>query len=289
MKDEANGYDMPNGSLHPLLEAAQKAISNANFDPKNIGALIISTNTPYQPLPSTACILQDKLGITNVMACDIMGGGNGFISGFLSIESMISYGNYDSILYISTDLPKIFLESEADAQIGKFSDGASAFLFQASDTNSDSKVLWWKTGSVDSQGIEPLQAPAGFTRHTPTPLTVMLGMHKLRCDTDSLKILGTQSLANALEIYLRENKNRIPQAVLLSGFSNMKKSEIAAQIGMPEEKIFSILDDLGNFLSASLGIGLANLLNTGKLKIGDELLLLSYGFDSRWSAIDVII
>lgn len=266
------------------LEASLQAMEEAKVKPEQIDLILIGTVTPDFPLPSTACILQDKLGAKNSAVLDIVAACSGFIYGLSIAQAFINSGKYKTILVIGVEiLTKITNWTDRNTCV-LFGDGAGAAIVQ--DTNEDDKGILATYISGDGSLANLLHIPVGGTR---TPLTKENIENKdqyIKMEGSEVFKSAVRSMGDASLRVLKEAKISSDQIdLLIPHQANIRIIEATAKrLKLPMGKVFVNIDKYGNTSAASVPIALDEARRSGRIKLGDITLLVAFGGGFTWGS-----
>ncbi|MBM7698527.1 beta-ketoacyl-ACP synthase III [Kurthia huakuii] len=260
--DDVNTSDM-------AYEAAKQAIEHAGISPEQIGLILVATVTPDQPFPSVACMLQHKLGATNAAAMDISAACAGFMYGAITAQQFIATNTYDYVLVVGVEkLSKItdwsdrntavlFGDGACAAVMGKVSDGRGILSFDLGAKGAGAKYLY----EDENQHI------------------VMNGR-------EVFKFAVRQMGESALKVVEQAGLQKEDVDLLIPHQANIRIMNSARErLGLPEEKMSSVIAKYGNTSAASIGNALVEELENGKIKDDDLLVLVGFGGGLTWGAI----
>lgn len=266
------------------VAAAEKAISAAGIDRRDIDLIIVATMTPDMPFPSTACILQSKLGLGNITAFDIQAACSGFIYALNTGCNMLRSGAYKKALIIGAEKMSSILDFQDRATCVLFGDAASAIIIEASD-RAEVGVLGSITGS-DGSDPSLLHQPAGGSKIPSTHESIDARQH-------FIKMNGKEIFKQAVRVMGQVSNNILGQYslkadqidLLIPHQANMRIIEsLAKRMKLPMEKFHNNLDRFGNTSAASIGLALDEAYRKGRIQSGDLILLVAFGAGLTWGA-----
>lgn len=266
------------------VAAAEKAISAAGIDRRDIDLIIVATMTPDMPFPSTACILQSKLGLGNITAFDIQAACSGFIYALNTGCNMLRSGAYKKALIIGAEKMSSILDFQDRATCVLFGDAASAIIIEASD-RAEVGVLGSITGS-DGSDPSLLHQPAGGSKIPSTHESIDARQH-------FIKMNGKEIFKQAVRVMGQVSNNILGQYslkadqidLLIPHQANMRIIEsLAKRMMLPMEKFHNNLDRFGNTSAASIGLALDEAYRKGRIQSGDLILLVAFGAGLTWGA-----
>ena len=266
------------------VEAAKIALKNASIDPKDLDLIVVASITPDMSFPSTACIVQDKLGAKNAAALDVSAACSGFIYGLVICHSLICQGQYKKVLLIAAETLSKITDWEDRATCVLLGDGAGAVALTPSDSTKQG-LLASTLGAMGSAG-NLLYLPGGGSRNPATHKTVDERLHYLKMQGNELFKLAVKSLVEAAQTVMEKAKVK-PEDIdlLIPHQANIRIIKaFATRIGILEKKVFINVDKYGNTSAATIPIALDEAFRAGKIKKGDLILLDAFGGGLTWGA-----
>ena len=268
-------------------EAAKRALSAADMKAKNLDLIIVATVTGDMPFPSTACVLQDRLGAKNGAAFDINAACSGFIYGLSIAQSYIKSGAAERILVIGAEVLTKFTDWQERTTCVLFGDGAGAAVIEAGkgaekENNGILSVDIHSDGSLR----ELLSMPAGGSRKPPTVETVRDREHYIKMKGNETFKIAVKTLETLLVETLRKNKIKPSQLnLLIPHQANLRIIQATAKrLELPMEKVLVNIDRYGNTSAASVPIALDEAVRTGRIRAGDYVLLEAFGGGLTWAS-----
>jgi 3-oxoacyl-[acyl-carrier-protein] synthase-3 len=260
--------------------------------PEQIDFILLATQSPDYLLPTTACILQDKLGIPRTAgALDFNLGCSAYIYGLALAKSLIHSNIAKNVLLVTAETYSKHIHPMDKSTRTIFGDGAAATIISSSESD---KIGAFALGT-DGSGAENLIIAAGGSRKPKNELT------KSEIVNDNGSIHTEENLyMNGPEIFnftIREipkcfkevlEKNQLTtDDIDLFVFHQANKfmlDYLRKKLKIPEEKFYVNLSDIGNTVSATIPIALAMALNEQKIKKGDRIMLVGFGVGLSWGA-----
>lgn len=264
-------------------EAAKKALKKANISAEQLDMIIVATVTPDTMFPSTACILQDKLGATKAAALDVSAACTGFLYGIATATQFIANGFYRYILVIGVEtLSKITNYKDRNTCV-LFGDGAGAAVLGpvAEGTGFQSFEL-----GADGSGGPLLSQPAGGSRIPASAESVANNLHYLSMAGSEVFKFAVRVMNSATESVLAKagvDKEQIDLLVPHQANRRIIDSAIK-RFGLTEEKVAINVDRYGNMSSASIPVALDEAVEAGRVKAGDCVVLVGFGGGLTWGA-----
>ncbi|PKO23475.1 MAG: 3-oxoacyl-ACP synthase [Chloroflexi bacterium HGW-Chloroflexi-1] len=263
--------------------AARRALRVADLAPIQLGLVIVATATPEYSFPSTASLVQDALGATNAGAFDLSAGCSGFIYALSVASDIIRSGDAEHVLVIGAEtLTRITDWTDRNTCV-LFGDGAGAVVVSAWDERCgvQASVL----GS-DGSGGDVLILPAGGS-HAPTSHeTVSSGGHFIKMNGREVFRFATTIIPKATEAVVEKAGWQLADlALVIPHQANIRIIESTAKrLRLPLDKFFVNLERYGNTSSASIPIALCEVIDGGRVKAGDKLVLVGFGAGLTWAA-----
>ncbi len=273
------------GASELALPAAKKAISNAGLKAEDIDAIVFATATPDYAFPSSACLLQSKLGIKkSCFSYDVNAVCSGFVYAISTADSLIARGTAKNALVIGCDIFSSCINHNDRGTAVLFGDGAGAVVLTATDTDSTSGIYGSILGSDGDYG-DILCAKIGSA----SPVSKDL----IEQDAHYLKMNGREVFKLAVRRLGKINKDIIAKFDFsaeevnhfVSHQANKRILESTAdRVGVSLDKMPINLDKYGNTSAASIPIVLAEFEENGTIKSGDLVALSAFGAGLTWGA-----
>ncbi|WP_437207173.1 beta-ketoacyl-ACP synthase III [Planctomicrobium sp. SH664] len=262
------------------VEAARRAIRSAGVDPQQIDLLVCGTFTPDYQCPSTACLIQDQLGL-DCPAFDTAAACAGFMYALVTAAQYVATGNARYALAVGGDVNSRIVNPADQKVYPLFGDGAGAVLVTRG--GHDQGLVCYQLGS-DGSGGPLLDRPAGGTKLPLTAESVLAGQHFLRMDGRNVFKWAVRVLTDTITLVLEKSGMTINDVSLfLLHQANIRIISAAAeQLGIPEDKLFNNLQKYGNTSGGSIPIVLDEAIQAGKVKRGDTLLMCGFGGGLTW-------
>jgi 3-oxoacyl-[acyl-carrier-protein] synthase-3 len=270
-------------------QAARQALDAAGVAPSSLDAIIVSTTSPDMVFPSTACHLQRCLGGRGLAAFDVSASCSGFLYGLSMADAFIRAAQYRTCLVLAAEVKSRSLDPQDEATAALFGDGAGAVVVTAEPAcgavESPRGVIGVRLYTDGAkQGL--LQVAAGGSREPTSPKTVQERRHVIRMHGSPLFRVAVKRLAQAVADILKElglHVEEIEQAVFHQANRRLLMA-LATRVGLPTEKLFTVIEQFGNTSSASLPIALDQAVRNGRIRSGDRVLLGAFGGGLTWGA-----
>jgi 3-oxoacyl-[acyl-carrier-protein] synthase-3 len=264
--------------------AARQALANAGVLADEVDLIIVATATADMQFPSTACIIQEQLGLKNTPAFDVTAGCTGFIYALTIGSQFVANEFYRTVLVIGTEvLSKVTNWTDRETCI-LLGDGAGAVVLQAAGAGCG--ILSMKIGA-DGAGGKHLLLPAGGSRLPVTPELIDTHQNKLHMDGQEVFKFAMKMLPEVTEQALALAGLRKEDVTLIIPHqANLRIIEAAARrLDLPLEKFMVNLERYGNTSSASIPIAMCEALESGRIHSGDVVVLTGFGAGLTWGSI----
>ncbi|HET7057131.1 MAG TPA: ketoacyl-ACP synthase III [Nitrospiraceae bacterium] len=264
-------------------QAARRACESADIDPSSIEAVLLSTTSPDRTLPSTACLLQSRLGLRNAAAFDLAASCSGFLYGLSMADRFIRSGQFQRCLVVAAEIKSRFLNLGDEATAILFSDGAGAAVVQREESVASSGLLGIRL-YADGEHHGLISIPAGGSRRPTVLKTVENQEHVLRMQGGPLFKTAVKRLAGAVNDLLKEFGYSLDDVnlAMFHQANGRLLSALGKRLGLAPENLYSVIDRIGNPSSASLPIAMDAANRNGRLRSGDLLLLGTFGGGLTW-------
>ena len=264
------------------VEASKKALSQAGLSAEDMDLIIVATVTPDNFTPSTACIVQDKLGAKNAWAFDINAACTGFIYALKLGRSLIRSGEANNALIIGAETLSKALNWEDRGSCVLFGDGAGATVLTSTEEDCGIKCVNVKSDgskgdSLVIQGL-PLNSPFKDGKEVSENYINMNGREIFKFATKVME----ESIVEILE---KENIKIEDIAAIIPHQANLRIIDyVVKRLGIPREKFITNLQNYGNTSGASIPIALCESIDEGNLKKGDNIIMVGFGGGLTWGA-----
>lgn len=264
-------------------EASKIALDKAGISPEEIDLIIVATITPDMSFPSTACILQDKLGAKKAAAFDLSAACSGFIYSLANASNFIATGTYKYALVVGAEcLSKITDYTDRNTCI-LFGDGAGAVVLGPVAEGRGFKSF--ELGA-DGTGGPLLKVEAGGSRCPASPQSLEGKQHFIYMAGAEVFKFAVRIMGSAAEDALRKaGIDKSDVDLLVPHQANIRIIQSALQrLTLSEDKCMINLHKYGNVSAASIPIALAEADEEGRLKEGDCVVLVGFGGGLTWGA-----
>ncbi|WP_120461202.1 beta-ketoacyl-ACP synthase III [Paenibacillus aceti] len=264
-------------------EAAVRALKSAGMTADQLELIIVATITPDTSFPSTACILQDKLGAKRAAAFDLSAACSGFVYSMATANGFIKTGMYKNALVIGVDtLSRITDYTDRNTCV-LFGDGAGAVI--VGEVPEGRGFLSFDLGA-EGAGGELLKLAAGGSRLPASEETVKAKQHYIYMNGREVFKFAVRVMGSATEEVLRKaGKTKEDIDLFVPHQANIRIIQSAMQrLNLPEEKCVINVDKYANTSAASIPLALVEAAEDGRIKEGDTVLLVGFGGGLTWGA-----
>jgi len=262
------------------IQAALRAIENARVDVRDIDLVVVGTFTPDFNCPTTANLVQEKLGI-DAPAMDLHAACSGFVYALVTAAQYVATGNSRLALVIGGDCNSRIVNPLDQKIAPLFGDGAGAVLLAKGDAHQG--LICYQLGS-DGGGGSMLGRQAGGSKSPMTHEDLDTGRQFLQMDGRNVFKWAVRAVADSIEVVMRKS-GMTPQdisLVLLHQANIRIINNVAEQLAIPVEKMFNNLRDYGNTSGGSIPIALDEANHAGRIHRGDTLLVSGFGAGLTW-------
>jgi 3-oxoacyl-[acyl-carrier-protein] synthase-3 len=257
--------------------AGKRAIAVAGLQPDEIDIILVATLTPDYWMPSTGALVKEAIGNSRAAAMDVMAACSGFVYAYSVADSYIRSGMFKNALVIGAETLSRFLDFSDRGTCILFGDGAGAVVLSASDEEGGG--LQGLEMTTDPDGAYMIWLPSGGSRSPASGQTLARGEHYVRMEGKETYRYATKTMATtALKAIERAGWQPEEIDLFIPHQANVRIIEsVAKGLGLPMSKMFVNLDRYGNTSAASVPIALAEAVDSGRIKIGDKVVLVAFG------------
>ncbi|MBP9509995.1 MAG: ketoacyl-ACP synthase III [Fusobacteriaceae bacterium] len=265
------------------IEAAKKALANANLTPEDIDMVIVATCTPDYQLPSTACIVQKKLGAVNAAAYDLNAACSGWIYGLTMATGLIKADMYKKVLVIGAEALSRSLDMQDRNTCILFGDGATAAIL--SEVEDGYGILSTHLGA-DGDLNGSLIVPAGGSRTPTSEETIEERGQYIKMKGQEVFKFAVNALPNAASCAIEKAGLKATDIdIFIPHQANSRIIETAAKrLEVPIDKFYMNMKNYGNTSAASIGLALNEAHEKGLIKKGDLVAMVGFGAGLTYAA-----
>ncbi|MCB1019128.1 MAG: ketoacyl-ACP synthase III [Acidobacteria bacterium] len=260
------------------VEAAKVALAQRGLDPKQIETIIVCTVTPDMFFPSTACLVQDRLGAKGAWGFDLVAACSGLLYGLTTASQLIASGSQSRVLVIGADTMSRIVNYEDRATCVLFGDGAGALLLEPCEEGEDLGLIDFQH-EIDGSGGEFLYMPAGGSRRPATHETVDQKQHFVHQDGRQVYRYAVNKMTEICQTLMQRNGLTVDDLDLLIPHQANARiiTGVAERLGLPLEKTVINIQDYGNTTGGTIPLATRDALASGRLKKGDTVLMAAVG------------
>jgi 3-oxoacyl-[acyl-carrier-protein] synthase-3 len=258
------------------IEAAKGALQERGIAGSEIDAIFLGTVTPDMLFPSTACIVQDKIGAKGAWGYDISAACSGFVYALQTAVKFVESGAHQKVLAIGADVMSSIINYEDRATCIIFGDGAGAVLVEPA---TDDNYLIDFIHEIDGSGACSLYMPGGGSRNPSTHETVDKKMHYVHQDGQAVFRYAVKKMTETSEEVLKRNGFTGKDVALFVPHQANRRIIMSAaeRLGMKEDRIIINIDEYGNTTAGTIPLALESARQQGRLKKGDLVLIAAVG------------
>jgi 3-oxoacyl-[acyl-carrier-protein] synthase III len=262
-------------------EASKVALERAGLTARDIDLILVATSFPDMPVPSTACLLQNRLGVAGSIAFDLQAACSGFVYGLHTARAFLTSGMHRTALVVGAEVLSRILDWSERSTCVLVGDGAGAVVLRADELPGDRPTTGILSSHLGADGSnwELIHIPAGGSRLPASEETVRKGLHFYRMQ-------GGETFKYATEIALREAGLSLRDVdLLIPHQANLRIMTAAARrLDLPMDRVVVAVDRYGNTSNASIPIALDEAMQDGRVGPGTTAVLVAFGGGATWGA-----
>jgi 3-oxoacyl-[acyl-carrier-protein] synthase-3 len=262
---------------HLGAEAAKKLLAARGVRPEEIDMIVVGTVTPDMLFPSTACLIQDRIGATKAWGFDLSAACSGFVYALTVGAQFVGAGTHKKVLVIGTDIMTSILDFKDRATCVLFGDGAGAVLVEPA--TSDAEGIIDFANDVDGSGGCNLYMPAGGSLHPPTHETIDKRMHYVHQEGQQVFKYAVRRMSElSCQLLERNGFSSRDLALVVPHQANLRIIRaMQERLGLDDSKVLVNIDHFGNTTAATIPLGLMDAVEQKRLHKGDLVLLIAVG------------
>jgi 3-oxoacyl-[acyl-carrier-protein] synthase-3 len=264
-------------------KAALEALKKANMKPEDIELLIVATITPDMFFPSTACIVQGKIGAKKAACFDISAACTGYIYAMATAVQFIKNDVYKNALIIGAEKLSSIIDWTDRNTCVLFGDGAGAAVLGSTAKNSIVSMYL----ASDGNQADLLKMPAGGSKMPASHKTIDERLHFLKMEGSEVFKIAVKAMADAAVKAINGFGLKAEDInLVIPHQANLRiLMAVARMMGLSKEKIYLNIEKYGNMSGASTAVALAGAITEGRVKRGDIVVLDAFGSGFTWGAI----
>ncbi|HLX41887.1 MAG TPA: beta-ketoacyl-ACP synthase III [Bryobacteraceae bacterium] len=250
------------------VEAAKIALEQRGISAKELDAIIVCTVTPDMLFPSTACLVQDRLGANHAWGFDLVAACSGFIYGMTTAAHFVMAGTHKKVLVIGADAMSRIIDYTDRSTCILFGDGAGAMLIEPGE---EGEGFIGFMNEIDGSGGDHLKMPAGGSRMPATAETVANRMHFVKQEGQQVFKYAVRKMYEvSRDLLERHGLSAKDVKVMIPHQANRRIIAAAAErLGMTCDQVIINIDRYANTTGATIPLATRDAVEQGKLKKGD--------------------
>jgi 3-oxoacyl-[acyl-carrier-protein] synthase-3 len=258
-------------------EAALSAIAQAGLTPQDIDFIVVGTTTPDTIFPSTACLLQNKIGATHAWGFDLGAACSGFTFALTTATHMIASGTHQHALVVGADVMSSIIDYQDRATCVLFGDGAGAAV--VSPTSDGSVGIIDFENEIDGSGGPALCMPAGGSLCPASHETIDQRLHYVKQDGQTVFKFAVRKTEEICRRILARNCIEPSEVDLFVCHQANRRIIMSAaeKLGLATDRVVINIERFGNTTAATIPLALHDAIKEERLKKGDLVLLASVG------------
>jgi 3-oxoacyl-[acyl-carrier-protein] synthase-3 len=258
-------------------EAALQAIAQAGLTPADIDFIVVGTTTPDTIFPSTACMLQEKIGAPHAWGFDLGAACSGFTYAVTTAAHMVAAGTHKHALAVGADVMSSIIDYTDRSTCVLFGDGAGAVVVTAAGEDGFGIIDF--EHEIDGSGGPALCMPAGGSLRPATHETVEQRLHYVKQDGQAVFKFAVRKTEEICGRIMDRNKITAKDIDLFVSHQANRRIIMSAaeRLGLDSEKVVVNIERYGNTTGATIPLALQDAVSDGRLKKGDLVLLASVG------------
>lgn len=259
------------------VEAVKNLLKSHPFDLQEVDLIVVGTVTPDMMYPSTACLVQHKLGIENTWGFDVSAGCSGFLYALNTGTKFVESGRYKKVLVIGSDVNSSMTDFTDRAVCIIFGDGAGAVLLEPAEEGEEGIID--HVAQVEGMGGQYLYMPGGGSLNPASHETVNQKMHYIHQDGKQVFKYAVKKMSEMTERVLERNKltGKDVDCFIAHQANRRIITATADRLEMPMEKVIINIDRFGNTTAGTIPIAMKTALEEEKLKKDNLVLIAAVG------------
>jgi len=261
------------------VEAVKCALAQRGVDASAIDAIIVCTVTPDMMFPSTACLVQDRIGARRAWGFDLLAACSGFVYGLATGAHLVAAGSHRQVLVIGADTMSRIIDYTDRSTCVLFGDGAGAVLLEPCGEGEENLGFVDFLGEIDGSGGRHLMMPAGGSRMPASCETVEKGLHFVHQEGQQVfKYAVRKMYESCRELLDRNGLTGDDIAVMIPHQANLRIISAAAErLGISLDRVLVNIQRYGNTTAATIPLATRDAIAEGKLTKGDLVLFAAVG------------
>ena len=261
------------------IEAARCALAQRGIDAAELDAIIVCTVTPDYMFPSTACLVQYRIGARGAWGFDLIAACSGYLYGLTVGAHLVAAGTHQRVLVIGSDTMSRIIDYTDRATCVLFGDGAGAMLIEPTgEADGDTGFIDF-LGEVDGSGGDFLKMPAGGSRLPASHETVDRRLHYVHQEGGQVFKYASRKMHEVCRDLLERNHMKVEDVgIMIPHQANIRIIKAAGdRLGIAPERVMINIDRYGNTTAGTVPLATRDAISEGRLKKGDIVLFAAVG------------
>ncbi len=265
------------GTSDMAAEAARRCLAARGIAATEVEAILVGTVTPDMLFPSTACLVQDKIGATGAWGFDVSAGCSGFVFALQAGVRLVESGAHKKVLVIGADANSTIVDYTDRTTCVLFGDGAGAVLVEPVEEGETGVIDFWC--EVDGSGAPALNLAAGGSLNPASEETVAKRMHFIHQDGQTVYKFAVRKMAEATTRVLERNGVEGKElGCFIPHQANLRIIQATAdRLGMDASRVIVNIQKYGNTSGGTIPLAMGTAMEEGRIKKGDLVLLAAAG------------
>lgn len=257
------------------VEAAKRALEQRGLNATELNAILVCTVTPDMFFPSTACLVQDRLGAKGAWGFDLIAACSGFVYGLTTAAHLVGGGTHEKVLVVGSDTMSRIIDYTDRNTCILFGDAAGAMLVEPLESHEDQRLGFIDfLGEIDGSGGDYLKMPAGGSRMPASIESVEKRLHYVKQDGQQVFKYAVRKMYEVCNQLLERNGfSAADVAVMIPHQANRRIiTATAERLGLACDQVIINIDRYGNTTAGTIPLATRDAIESGKLKKGDLVL-----------------
>jgi 3-oxoacyl-[acyl-carrier-protein] synthase III len=265
--------------------AAKRVLEKRGVDPAQIDLIIVATVTPDMFFPSSACLLQTKIGANKAWAFDLLGACSGFLYALATAAQFVMAGAYNKVLVVGADVMTSIIDFQDRATCVLFGDGAGAVLVEPAEEGENGIIDFILRS--DGKGGQFLYMPGGGSLNPPSAETVEKKMHYVHQDGKNVFKYAVRGMAEVShEILVKHGLSGNDLKLYIPHQANLRIIQAAVdRMGLAKSQVAINIDKYANTTAGTIPICLSEAVESKQIKKNDLILMASFGAGFTWGSL----
>jgi 3-oxoacyl-[acyl-carrier-protein] synthase-3 len=262
------------------VEAARRALEQRGIDAAELNAILVCTVTPDMFFPSTACLVQNRLGAKGAWGFDLIAACSGFLYGLTTGAHLVAAGTHEKVLVIGSDTMSRIIDYTDRNTCVLFGDAAGAMLIEPVDAQDGPEIGFLDfLGEIDGSGGDYLKMPAGGSRIPASVESVEKRLHYVHQEGQQVFKYAVRKMYEVCSQLLDRNGLSAKDVAMLIPHQANRRiiSATVERLGLPCDRVIINIDRYGNTTAGTIPLATRDAIETGRLKKGDLVLFAAVG------------